>query len=53
MSKDTGDGMTLRDSFAVHASEEDIRFYRFSGKGCSREEARYKYADAMLKVRQS
>ena len=53
-------GMTLRDWFATHASEADIEdcremdisidgypFFKFT-----REQARYRYADAMLKVRQ-
>lgn len=66
-------GMTLRDYFATHASEEDI--IEHTPKGCkeeyihdngdgsksiryrqamwTREEARYRYADAMLKARES
>ena len=62
-------GMTLRDYFATHASEEDIRHwqpmnvmvthirddcgrretYRTPGM-YSREVARYRYADAMLRA---
>jgi len=43
------DGMTLRDYFAIHCSEEDMKVY--GGQGCSRVEARYAYADAMLSER--
>jgi hypothetical protein len=62
--------MTLRDYFATHASEEDIKYwqptgelvervaitssgkvvYQESGK-YTREQARYLYAEAMLKAR--
>ena len=53
-------GMTIRDWFAAHASEEDIKTYRQKGQdnyGYSyfketREAARYRYADAMIKARQ-
>lgn len=52
-------GMTLRDWFATHATEQDINRHRPTvsvGYGiahfeCSAEEARYRYADAMLKAR--
>ncbi len=49
-------GMTLRDWFAAHASENDIAEYRIDDFGqpfpnISRECARYKYADAMIKTR--
>ena len=62
-------GMTLRDYFAVHASEEDIQrhitglesmivgqdaqgpVYRTEQVFRSRERARYKWADEMLKAR--
>ena len=64
-------GMTLRDYFAIRASEEDIRRHLFTGpiidvvveriggrkeidkqpKVQTREQARYAFADAMLKVR--
>jgi hypothetical protein len=40
-------GMSLRDYFAAHASEEDIKFYQ-SAYGCRRESARYKHADDMI-----
>jgi len=61
------EGMTLRDYFAARATEQDIQRHRYTGefvKGyagshetkipvfCSVEEARYKYADAMLKARE-
>jgi len=69
---DYGTGMTLRDYFAAHASEEDIQYwqptgtlvervavtssgkvvYQESGK-YTREQARYWYADAMLKAREA
>ena len=50
-------GMTLRDYFAAHASEDDIAEYRVyggygeGGGGVGREQARYAFADAMLKAR--
>ena len=53
-------GMSLRDWFATHATEDDIRFHmRWHRHGesdvkvssCGREEARYRYADAMLAAR--
>ena len=64
-------GMTLRDYFAIHASEEDIQrhmtglervivgqdgsgpIYRTEQVFRSREVARYRWADEMLKARQS
>ena len=71
MSTGYSEGMTLRDYFATHASEEDIKYwqptgtldervavtssgkvvYQESGK-YTREQARYWYADAMLKARE-
>ena len=54
-------GMTLRDWFAAQATDEDIRqftevFKSQQGHGTfdltSRTEARYKFADAMLKERE-
>jgi len=65
------DGMTLRDWFATHASDEDIERFKFIGgtekyivensdgtksihhraSAVSREEARYRFADAMLEAR--
>ena len=88
MSKDTGGpafpvrtamfdctqpGMTLRDYFAIHASEEDIQRHLptgrvidvvipngFGGKSVekrseyrTREQARYAFADDMLKAREA
>jgi hypothetical protein len=51
-------GMSLRDYFAAHASEDDIGAHRqreHSGERArlipSREAARYRYADAMLAAR--
>ena len=52
-------GMTLRDWFASHASEQDIEDHalgelRASGRSYnhrSREQAKYAYADAMLQAR--
>ena len=43
------DGMTLRDWFAGQASESDVMHWRNTvGIGCTREMAKYAYADAML-----
>jgi hypothetical protein len=56
------DGMDLRDYFAIHANDYDIYSYMYetrAGSGISassqirtREEARYAYADAMMKARE-
>ena len=48
----TETGMSLRDYFAIHASEKDIEAIRFGFSDMSRSEARYIYADEMLKVRE-
>lgn len=52
-------GMSLRDYFAIHASDEDARSAALrylsdhSGKElCSREMARYYYADLMIAERE-
>ena len=52
------EGMTLRDYFAVMADEKDISAHikltvndGLAVPDCSREQARYRYADAMLKAR--
>lgn len=45
-------GMSLRDYFAIHASEKDIEAVRFGFSDMSRSEARYIYADEMLKARE-
>ncbi len=55
-------GMDLRDYFAIHANDYDIYSYMYetrAGSGISassqiktREEARYAYADAMMKARE-
>jgi hypothetical protein len=42
--------MTLRDWFATHATEADIKDI-LEWTNCSRQEARYIHADAMLKAR--
>lgn len=48
-------GMTIRDYFAAHASDSDIRrwveIYRHNGSPITEEEARYAYADAMLRAK--
>jgi transposase len=54
--------MTLRDYFAAHATEEDIRHYQEFGAQSyggpaiepkyTREQAKYRYADAMLRERE-
>lgn len=51
-------GMDLRDYFAARALEQDIQEYLWERVGvygkiarCTREEAKYKYADAMMKAR--
>jgi len=64
----TEQGMTLRDYFAARATDQDIQRHRYTGEFvdgyagsnktkipvfCSVEEARYKYADAMLKAREA
>lgn len=61
-------GMMLRDYFACHASEEDIREHQApwttknTNNGgvwetlipdCSRETAKFRYADAMMQARRS
>lgn len=55
------DGMSLRDYIALRASEADITEHRQVTKqerfshpqyDCSREVAKYRYADAMLKARE-
>lgn len=48
-------GMTLRDYFAARAGEEDISYYRefkYGLPSCTREQAKYRYADAMLAARE-
>ncbi|WGG61830.1 hypothetical protein [Brucella intermedia] len=47
------EGMTLRDYFAIHASREELIWFRVNknGNGLSEVEARYAYADAMLDAR--
>lgn len=54
MSKSDG-VVDKRDYFAIHADWEDVRHYSTDGKGhnMSRVGARYKYADAMIKERDS
>ena len=67
------EGMTLRDYFAIHATEEDIQRHLPTGRIIevvvetmiglkevekqperrTREQARYAFADAMLKARQA
>ena len=48
--------MSLRDYFAVRASEDDVQHWmaiaRENGDPISREDARYWFADAMLKARE-
>ena len=56
-------GMTLRDWFAGHATEDDIAAHTVwtfddelpvgypATPDCTREQARYRYADAMLEAR--
>lgn len=54
-------GLSLRDYFAAHASEEDVRHYENTGRlegeslrrveVVTRTQARYMHADAMLKER--
>lgn len=45
-------GMTLRDYFAVRASEQDINVILcFAPEHLTRAQARYRYADAMLEAR--
>ncbi|HDY86633.1 MAG TPA: hypothetical protein ENH82_00785 [bacterium] len=47
-------GMTLRDWFATHASEEDIKYHLIFNPGervLSRETIKYRYANAMMEAR--
>lgn len=48
-------GMTLRDYFAAHASDSDVKrwmeIYRRNGTPIREEEAKYIYADSMLRAR--
>ena len=44
-----GDGMTLRDYMAIHATDSDIQFQRYQSLTVA--EARYAHADAMLAAR--
>ena len=45
-------GMSLRDWFAGQASESDVMHWRNTvGIGCTREMAKYAYADAMIAAR--
>jgi hypothetical protein len=45
-------GMTLRDWFAIHATEADILAAQGAYRVVTRFEARYIHADAMLKARE-
>jgi hypothetical protein len=56
----TSGGMDLRDYFAAKATEQDIQPFLWESVGprsavqtCTREEAKYKYADAMIKAREA
>ena len=48
-------GMTLRDWFAGHATEDDVHHWMdilfLNNKSVTREEAKYIYADAMIEAR--
>jgi hypothetical protein len=44
-----GQGMSIRDYFAIHATDGDISYYLHHCD--TREEARYAFADTMLIVR--
>ena len=46
------EGMTLRDYIAIHAPHEEVMNYLEYPKCMNWQEARYKYADAMLKARE-
>lgn len=46
------EGISLRDYFAIHATDADIKKYLGGNTRRSREEARYAFADAMLKQRE-
>ncbi len=50
-SSTTKDGMALRDWLATIATEEDVQSFWLRGGG--RAEAKYAYADAMLRARKS
>ena len=53
----TAPGMSLRDYFAIHASDKDVEYMQnigFNGEKCrppSVEEARFMFADAMIAER--
>ena len=53
-------GMSLRDWFAGHATDADVSWHRHASRdwaghardeACSREVAKFRYADAMLEAR--
>lgn len=46
-------GMRMRDWFATHASEEDIKVQQAATIGLTRAQARYAHADSMLRARES
>ena len=54
---ESGMGMSLRDFIANHASEKDVEEHKYVYPGSppmvtlTREQAKYAYADAMLKAR--
>lgn len=46
-------GMTLRDYFAIHASDADIRPYLDANFAGNRRQARYQFAADMLRAREA
>lgn len=46
-------GMTLRDYIAIHATDKDIEHYIDSGMARNRRNARYMFADSMLRAREA
>lgn len=56
--RDPQQGMTLRDYFAAHASDADVKVAiaiasAETSKTISRQEARYRHADVMLAAREA
>ena len=46
-----GDGLSIRDYMAIHASEDDVQRFMAFDRSISRTHARYMHADAMLAER--
>ena len=51
LSKTQCEGVSVRDYFAAHATEEDVQYWRGNDPAISRERAKMMYADSMLTER--